>query len=96
MIAGEQEEGMEDSALHHADNGEIAQMIVEAAGSALQDQVVCYQDEQNLSPLHTAAWHGREDVVRFLLSLDIPEEELLFLEDGEEFELSEEDVGGSA
>lgn len=92
MIADEQEEGMEDSALHHADNQEIARMIIEAAGKNLSKQVICYLDEKNLSPLHTAAWHGFEDVVTYLLSFEIPEEELLFLEECIEQELSEEQI----
>lgn len=71
------EELAEDTALHHADCRELAQLILESVGSSMKEKLILSLDQNNHSPLDVASKMGRVDVVEYFLSLGIDKDKLL-------------------
>lgn len=89
MLLEENEELLIDTALHHADNKALAQLILESVHPSKRERLLLRLDQDNHSVLHVASMMGRTDVVEYLLSFGVDENKLLLIHDracyGEEF-----------
>jgi len=69
------------TALHYAKNREIAWLLVESVLLNNENAFILSMDEDQCTALHAAAEAGRADVVEYLCSLSLPDDELILKKD---------------
>jgi len=69
------------TALHYAKNREIAKLLVESILPENQKAFILCVDEKQYTALHAAADSGRTDVVDYLCSLSLADDELILKKD---------------
>jgi len=65
------------TALHDAKNREIAKLLIESVLPENQKTFILCADENQCTALHTAAKAGSTDLVEYLCSLSLPDDELI-------------------